>query len=161
MKEKLVGTIRSGGQSGVDRGALDAARDIGTPISGWCPRGGWAEDLLDPPGLLKLYPEMIETPSRKIEQRTEWNARDSSATLILCSNEGKSPGTDATIEFAKKYKKPYMVVTHQSPTDVFSWLIELGENLTLNVAGPRESEAPGAYDYTKRFILELLKLQEA
>ena len=79
----LIATIRSGGQTGVDRGALDAARAAGVPIEGWCPAGGWAEDLPEAPGLRTDYPELRETPSREPAQRTEWNVRDSDVTLII------------------------------------------------------------------------------
>src|SRR3984893_7494400 len=68
--------IRSGGQTGVDRAALDAALLTGRPYEGWCPKGGWAEDFLRPPGLLTIYPHLMETPSESPEQRTEWNVRD-------------------------------------------------------------------------------------
>ena len=54
--------IRSGGQSGVDRAALDFARQHRIEICGWCPKGGWAEDSDVPPGLLEDYPELTETP---------------------------------------------------------------------------------------------------
>jgi hypothetical protein len=75
--------IRSGGQSGVDRAALDVAVANGIPYVGWCPRGGWAEDLTAPPGLLARYPFLTETPSSKPEQRTAWNVRDSHASLAI------------------------------------------------------------------------------
>ena len=55
-------TILSGGQSGVDRAALDAAIERGLGYRGWCPKGGWAEDLQEPPGLLAQYPHLRETP---------------------------------------------------------------------------------------------------
>ena len=58
--------IRSGGQTGVDRAALDAAVLTGRPYEGWCPKGGWAEDFLRPPGLLTIYPCLMETPSESM-----------------------------------------------------------------------------------------------
>ena len=75
--------IRSGGQTGVDRAALDAAVLTGRPYEGWCPKGGGAEDFLRPPGLLTKYPRLMETPSESPEQRTEWNVRDSAATVVF------------------------------------------------------------------------------
>ena len=70
--------IVSGGQTGVDRAALDAALALGMRCGGWCPAGRWAEDgPIDP-----RYP-LRETPSGDPAQRTEWNVRDSDATLIL------------------------------------------------------------------------------
>jgi hypothetical protein len=73
--------VTSGGQSGVDRAALDAAIACGVDYGGWCPRGGWAEDFPQPPGLLANYPRLIETPSADPAQRTEWNVRDANAIL--------------------------------------------------------------------------------
>jgi hypothetical protein len=96
--------IRSGGQTGVDRAALDAAVLTGRPYEGWCPKGGWAEDFLRPPGLLTIYPHLMETPSESPEQRTEWNVRDSAATVVFVPDSKYcSRGTDFTIECAKKY----------------------------------------------------------
>ncbi|MGO1311979.1 MAG: YpsA SLOG family protein, partial [Brevibacterium aurantiacum] len=86
----LIAAIRSGGQTGVDRGALDAARAAGVTIEGWCPAGGWAEDLPGAPGLLTDYPESRETPSPEPAQRTEWNVRDSEVTLIISPDTVKS-----------------------------------------------------------------------
>ena len=66
-----IAELRSGGQSGADRGAMDAALAYGIPVVGWCPAGGWAEDLTEPPGVLALYPLMVETPLSDVAQRTE------------------------------------------------------------------------------------------
>ena len=97
--------IRSGGQTGVDRAALDAAVLTGRPYEGWCPKGGWAEDFLHPPGLLTKYPHLRETPSKSPEQRTKWNVRDSAATVVFVPDSKYcSRGTDFTIECAKKYE---------------------------------------------------------
>jgi hypothetical protein len=63
-------TIVSGGQTGVDRAALDVAIELGIPYRGWCPKGGWAEDMLNPPGVLILYPELRETQDADPRQRT-------------------------------------------------------------------------------------------
>ena len=76
---KLI--IVSGGQTGVDRAALDAAIARGIAYGGWCPQGGWAEDCPEPPGVLARYPLLRETPSADPAQRTEWNVRDSDASL--------------------------------------------------------------------------------
>ena len=152
--------IRSGGQTGVDRGALDAARAAGVPTCGWCPKGGWAEDHPEPPGLLADYPELQETPLEDVMQRTEWNVLDADATLVI-DPEGASPspGTKATMEFARTHRKGLLVVTGASKRDmdrIKKWLEGLGECRELNVAGPRESEFPGAYDLAYRIVQSLL-----
>ena len=159
----LIAAIRSGGQSGADRGALDAARAQGVGIEGWCPAGGWAEDLPESPGLLAEYPELVETPMADPAQRTEWNVRDSDATLILAppSTNGvaASPGTELTLELAGKYQKPSLLIGEGGPdeiTTVLDWLAGQGSGRILNVAGPRESESPGVYRLAFDVITTLL-----
>ena len=160
--------IRSGGQTGVDRAALDVAIAHGTGYCGWCPRGGWAEDFPSPPGLLSKYPLLRETPSADPDQRTAWNVHDSDATLILVRSDdpARSPGTN----FAKRaaeliFQKPCLVADLSgvdSRAKVERWLAELvstpgrrGE-LVLHIAGPRESESPGIYLEAKSFLAALL-----
>jgi hypothetical protein len=100
-------TIITGGQSGVDRAALDAAIALGIPYGGWCPKDGWAEDFPHPPGLLARYPRLSETPSADPAERTEWNVRDSDACLILTDANGiaASRGTALAHELAPRYGK--------------------------------------------------------
>src|ERR1700689_520924 len=76
-KENTSCTMKllSGGQSGVDRAVLDVAIGRGIAYGGWCPKGGWAEDLPVPPGLLARYPMLKETPLADPAQGTEWNGR--------------------------------------------------------------------------------------
>lgn len=150
--------IRTGGQSGADRGAFDAARDMGVPISGWCPIGGWAEDYPDAPGLLADYPEMIECDSELPIRRTELNIRDSSACVVMNANAPVSPGTDNGMSFFDDYGVPYCYFNldvastpsgFESEMDkVFEWLDELPDdgNFVLGVGGPRASEYDGVYD---------------
>src|SRR6185437_15218992 len=104
--------IVSGGQSGVDRAALDVALELGLPYGGWCPRGGWAEDLPVPPGLLARYPLLRETPAAEPAQRTRWNVRDSDATLILLAGAPPAPdsGTALTLATAVRLGRPVAVV---------------------------------------------------
>ncbi|MEJ6548237.1 putative molybdenum carrier protein [Corynebacterium sp. USCH3] len=162
----MISTIRSGGQSGVDRGALDAARAVGVPVTGWCPAGGWAEDQSEPPGLLADYPELTETPSPETEQRTEWNVRDSDATLILTANDGPSPGTDLTVGFACQWQRPHLVLDASAwgdhnvlaavAHDVSEWLRLQGSGLEVNIAGPRASEWAGAYGISYALVHALV-----
>ncbi len=160
-------TIRSGGQSGVDRAALDVARREGLPYGGWCPRGGWAEDFPSPPGLLALYPRLIETPSAAPEQRTAWNVRDSHATLILIRGDelARSPGTQFTRLCAELvFLRPCLVADIARPEALAAarrWLALVASGLNaaewvLNIAGPRESQAPGIYAEAKEFLGRLL-----
>lgn len=155
----VVSRIRSGGQTGADRAGLDAARDAGLPICGWCPRGGLAEDCPKAPGVRQSYPELCETPSDGYVQRTAWNVRDSHATLVVAP-AGLEPrsGTEMTVRFAVSYGRPVLVVAGvEDLSQVRAWLSNLGRGLTLNVAGPRESKLPGTYEATRALVSSLLE----
>lgn len=151
-------SLRSGAQSGVDRAALDTAKAYGIKICGWCPKGGWAEDYPEPPGILALYPELQETPSKEPEQRTIWNVRDSDATLIICPRDANSGGTDLTEQTARELGKPCFVIRGKEDVDkALEWLNNLGDELDLNVAGPRASEWPEAYETAHRYLTRMLR----
>ncbi len=144
----------SGGQSGVDRAALDVAIELGLEYGGWCPAGGLAEDRVD---LRADYPGLVETPSDDSAQRTEWNVRDSGATLIIGPDgRVRSPGTAYTIRCAERIGRPHLVADPSRPDAVRAWLAGLGPDVVLNVAGPRESQAPGIYDAARALLLDVL-----
>jgi hypothetical protein len=150
--------IISGGQTGVDRAALDGAIAHGLEYGGWCPRGGWAEDFPTPPGLLAHYPNLRETPSTEPAQRTEWNVRDSFATLILERGEDgqRSAGTQLTQAIAIRLGKPLRIVNLDEAIaldQLGEWLRTLPQNAILNVAGPRESESPGIYAIAREMLM--------
>ena len=157
--------IISGGQTGVDRAALDVAIERGMSWGGWCPKGGWAEDFPDTPGLLNKYPELTETPLPQPEQRTEWNVRDSDALLVIIDREGfaVSKGTARAKEWADHYGKPLLVVDAGQPdatAQVAQWLQgqrkRFGVHMKLSVGGPRESEAPGIYAGARALMVSVL-----
>jgi Circularly permutated YpsA SLOG family len=155
----------SGGQTGVDRAALDVAVERGMAYGGWCPQGGWAEDLPAPPGLLAKYPNLAETPLADPAQRTEWNVRDADACMIVTAAGGidVSAGTALARELAHRYRKPLLMVS-LGASDVLKhatlWLrVQRGRypaGLTLAVGGPRESETPGIYAGAATFLRTLL-----
>jgi hypothetical protein len=151
--------IVSGGQAGVDRAALDVAIALAIPYGGWCPRGGWAEDLSKPPGLLRAYPELEETPSADPQQRTRWNVRDSDATVILTTTGVASAGTALTLASAFELDRALVLIDADAPAaglgDARKLLAELRRDASLNVAGPRESEAPGIYERAVVVLAEL------
>lgn len=159
-----ITTVRSGGQSGADRAAMDAARSCGVAVAGWCPAGGWAEDYPTPPGVLELYPEMIETPSKEPIQRTEWNIRDSTCCLVFNTRAtATSPGTDAGFVFNERYGIPHREFLLDDPLtyeaqfeDVCSWLDELDGDIVIGIGGPRASEYPGIYDIVFSTVTKLL-----
>jgi hypothetical protein len=129
----------SGGQTGVDRGALDAAGLLGIEHGGWCPRGRRAED-----GIIPAHYRLREHSSEEYAARTELNIRDSDATLILY--EGRlAGGTLLTKRLAELHRRPCLVVKLSRPgssVDFESWLTE-HRPVVLNIAGPRESARPG------------------
>lgn len=152
--------IISGGQTGVDRGALLAARELGISIGGWCPPNREAED-----GKIPLEFDLKESPYERSNAashvarslRTEWNVRDSDATLILMpETHHLDPGTNWTIDCCTAMNKAYLICDpheKESKYNIQNWLKEHGPSI-LNVAGPSESNAPGIQTATK----ELLKL---
>ena len=150
MPEKLfhIEKIISGGQTGVDRAALDLALESGIPCGGWCPRGRKAED-----GRIDARYPLEETHSADYRVRTERNVRDSDGTLVITSGPMKG-GTALTVTLARKYKKPCLAVDFGSGGDqetVREWVQRNGIR-TLNMAGPRESEVPGIHDRTIDFL---------
>jgi hypothetical protein len=157
--------LLSGGQSGVDRAVLDVALERGIDYGGWCPKGGWAEDLTEPPGLLAKYPKLAETPLADPAQRTEWNVRDADACMIVVDAGGAavSQGTALAERLAHRYRKPLLTVNlgdKDAVNRAAFWLRvqhkKFDTALCLAVGGPRESEAPGIYDRAKAFIRALL-----
>ena len=162
--------ITSGGQSGVDRAALDAAIARGIDYGGWCPRGGWAEDFPQPPGVLTKYPLLKETPLSDPAQRTEWNVRDANAILIVVGAGGTavSKGTALAVELAQRDRHPTMTIDPSDQgarTHTIAWLaaqrVAFGEAFVLSVGGPRESEAPGIYARAVTFLRDVLPVAKS
>jgi hypothetical protein len=148
----MFGKIVSGGQTGVDRAALDVALERGLPCGGWCPRGRRAED-----GPIEPRYPLRETPWWGYPQRTEWNVRDSDGTLILLQGR-PDRGTALTVEFARRCGRPFLVVDLAQEPDaaaVRAWVEEHRLDV-LNVAGPRESSSPGIHGAAARFLREVL-----
>jgi predicted Rossmann-fold nucleotide-binding protein len=140
--------IISGGQTGVDRAALDVSLTLNIPCGGWCPKGRKAED-----GPLPSSYPLTETPSSDYAQRTEWNVRDSDGTLIIQDGAPKG-GTALTIELAKAYVKPCLMISINDPswpTHARQWIAE-NKLRILNIAGARESEAPGIYQKSSAML---------
>jgi acetyl esterase len=154
--------IVTGGQTGVDRAALDVAIELGLPYGGCCPKGAWAEDLPNPPGLLALYPHLRGTPDADPAQRTEWNVRDSDRLLILVDSAGiaASKGTALARDCAETLAKPCIVVDVDAGDALVEARAFIGAeegNLVLGIGGPRESEAPGIYAKARAFLRALLQ----
>lgn len=135
-------TIISGGQTGVDRAALDVALDNSFQASGYCPKGRLAED-----GAIPDKYSLTETKSREYPERTTLNVKESDGTLIIHGGEiGR--GTKLTISTAKKFGRPCLIVdvnTPASPVEFVQWLND-NKIEKLNVAGTRAKSCSGIYD---------------
>ena len=144
----MVKKIVSGGQTGVDRAALDWAIAKGAPHGGWCPAGRIAED-----GVIPQHYHLCETPTRHYRQRTRWNVRDSDATVLISSSEKLTGGSLATKEWAIRINRPHLHVypSHEWRGPLHEFL-EMHLVQVLNVAGPRHSTSAGL----ERFVYEVL-----
>lgn len=143
----MIVKIVSGGQTGADRAALDAAIKFGIPHGGWIPRGRLAED-----GALPAAYALEETASRAYAERTEKNVTDSDGTLIVSRGE-LTGGSAYTREMAAKHRRPWLHVDLDQTTafraalEVRAWVLAEGIGV-LNVAGPRASKDSRIYPDT-------------
>jgi Circularly permutated YpsA SLOG family len=153
--------IVSGGQTGVDRGALDAALVAGFPCGGWCPANRAAEDGEIPERYpLSLLPAAVDGVPQNREARhlaeqyrarTLKNVQDSDGTVILFS-ETLSGGTLLTQKICVRGKKPFIALDAQTSTKLraagaIAQFAEEHNIQVLNVAGPRLSGWPGGYRF--------------
>jgi hypothetical protein len=153
MVEKIV----SGGQTGVDRAALDVALELNLPCGGWCPAGRRAED-----GPLPLRYPLAETPSVDYRQRTDWNTRDSEGTLVLTRGR-PAGGTRFTLRMAMRRGKPRLVIDLNKGfplAAIKEWMANNNISI-LNVAGPRESEMPGIGQEAAALLRQLFSRGES
>jgi hypothetical protein len=145
--------IISGGQTGVDRAALDAAIAVGCEHGGSCPQGRKAED-----GPIPDRYQLTELSSPIYAVRTEQNVVDADATLILHFGL-VSGGTELTCRMAEKHARPCLVVDLTQPLDaggIQTWLHE-NHVQCLNVAGPRESSSPGIRDAAYVLLVDVFQ----
>jgi hypothetical protein len=145
--------IISGGQTGVDRGALDAAIELGLEHGGWCPMGRIAEDQFIPARYV-----LRQTDTKNYAQRTEKNVQLADGTLILHAGP-LSGGTFLTHQLCQRYARPVLLVDLARPYDpqiIRRWLAKQ-RIVTLNVAGPRESLSPGIEAATRQVLLAVLQ----
>lgn len=140
-----------GGQTGVDRGALDAALDLGVPCGGWCPQGRFAEDGIIP----ARYP-MTELAGAGYDERTRKNVQDSDGTLIITFGPA-SGGTALTIRTCSELGRPHIIIDasitpfEQAVRQSSAFVMEEGI-ADLNVAGPRASVEPRSYAYSYELV---------
>ena len=143
--------IVSGGQTGADRAALDFAIENGIEHGGWCPLGRLAEDGTIP----KRY-RLKETPNASYSERTERNVLESDGTLIIARGLPLSEGTLFTQECARTHSKPCLAIFESDGVEKGSQMaaqfLERHKLRVLNVAGPRESQAPGIGGFVRQVL---------
>lgn len=152
--------IISGGQAGVDRGALDASMALGVPVGGWCPRGRRAEDGEIPP----KYDRLVEARSADYRERTKLNVCDADCTILLVDGRKIGPGTRLTERLCTQMKCPVILADVKSmvrggvddDADVVAEFLLRHKPAIVNVAGSRESTNPGIQQRARRFMTEVL-----
>ena len=151
MTQLLIETIISGGQTGVDRAALDVAIKLGISHGGWCPKGRKAED-----GSISLKYKLQETLSSEYSERTELNIRDSDGTLVILTNTPIG-GTRFTIDKLVALNKPYISIDPKliKLDEIILWIKDNNIH-KLNVAGPRVSQCHNIYCLAYNVLERLL-----
>lgn len=161
MAKPQLSKVISGGQTGVDRAALEVAVFLEIPHGGWCPKGRRAED-----GPIPEAFELIETSSFNYAIRTEKNVVESDGTLILF-RDVITRGTGLTVKFAKRHQRPYLCInladiaeededaSNAAAEEILNWLVKENINV-LNIAGPRESTTPNINSQSHSLLLNTL-----
>jgi hypothetical protein len=155
----MLQKILSGGQTGADQAALRAAKAVGIPTGGWAPKG-WLVESHDgrsdvaAPWLAEFG--LVECPEPGYPARTKANVRDSEATLWF--EDYNTLGGMATLDACREANQPFLLVSGglTLPAHVTKWIGEKGVRV-LNVAGSRESSAPGIGERTERFLGAVLR----
>jgi hypothetical protein len=143
--------IISGGQTGVDRAALDVALKHGIDCGGWCPAG-----RLDEIGRIPDRYPVEELESGGFTERTLQNVKDSDGTVIIYPGD-LSGGTEQTVRFCVEYQRPYQLIDaskipSEKTAELIAEFVRKQRIDILNVAGPRQSEWPEAYEYAFRSL---------
>jgi hypothetical protein len=133
--------IVSGGQTGADQAGLDWAIAHGVEHGGWCPKGRKTEV-----GVLAARYQLVETPSANYLERTEWNVRDSDATVIFTLSDTLTGGSKRTADFAEKLRKPWFHFKPRVHAKYLASFLARHKVMTLNIAGSRGSSAPQVGD---------------
>lgn len=153
----MLREIWSGGQTGVDRAALDAALETDYQTGGWMPLGFIAKDGKHPEFAF-LY-GMREHTSSKYPPRTACNVRDTDGTLCIAA-DWDSAGEVLTKKMIKQYNKPSLAITIWTPEAnyelISDWIASNGIS-RLNVAGNREESAPGIYNSALSLLVRVLR----
>lgn len=146
--------IISGGQTGADQAALDAAIALGLPHGGWLPKGRKTEN-----GPLPMRYALGELDSPRYRDRTEKNVLAAGGTLIF-SFGPLSGGSALTEALAIRHNRPCLhidfelIEKERAAALVEHWLREEGLEV-VNVAGPRASSEPRIYEAVYALLTSL------
>lgn len=154
-----IARIISGGQTGADRGGLDAAIELGVPHGGYCPKGRIAEDGPIPEKYL-----LQETATTNYPDRTALNVKTADLTLVFVHAHVLDGGSKLTVNLADKFRKPYWIHSRIGASDTIAGITHSMEDvyrfcqrpIIINVAGNRESKSPGLQAYVKNVMLTVL-----
>jgi hypothetical protein len=143
--------IISGGQTGVDRAALDVALRHGIECGGWCPTG-----RLDEFGKIPDHYPVQELPGGGFTERTLQNVKDSDGTAVIYPRE-LGGGTKQTVRFCVQLNRPHELIdaskiSSEGAAKLISDLVSENKIGILNIAGPRQSEWPEGYAYACRAL---------
>ncbi|MBI4516715.1 MAG: putative molybdenum carrier protein [Deltaproteobacteria bacterium] len=151
----LITKIVSGGQTGADRGGLDAAIALGVPHGGWCPKERRAEDGKVP----KRY-RLRETSAANYQSRTRRNVLAADGTVVFTKGP-VTPGSALTVRIARSAGKPCLHLDMNrlgaAAEDRLREWITHHQIRTLNVAGSRESLVPGIRKAVTKFLTASLR----
>ena len=155
MPKPLQITVISGGQTGVDRAALDAALAAGTPCGGFCPKGRKAEDGV----ILAKYP-LTESLSAQYQMRTLENILTTDGTLVFFHKKPRG-GTKSTVLMAKLHKKPCLLLdladlSETAAARQIRAFCRKNRLKRINVAGPRKSQNPAIGDQVRAVLGKIL-----
>lgn len=154
MSEWHLRKIITGGQTGVDRAALDVALAYNIPCGGWCPKGRLAED-----GAIPEHYPLVETDDAEYSERTRRNVSDADGLLVLYARQPDS-GTRHALNLAADLGKPSLTVDltrEPDPADALAWFANFRKGVVINIAGPRESNSPGIYERSVEYLRALLR----
>jgi hypothetical protein len=152
--------IISGGQTGVDRAALDFALKHGIDCGGWCPAGRVHEF-----GTIPIHYPVQELQSGGFAERTMQNVKDSDGTLVIYSGK-PAGGTEQTIRFCIELNRPHQLIdvsqiATEDAANLIAGFVASNRISILNVAGPRQSEWPQGYDHAFHVLEAFLRKQPA
>ena len=145
--------IISGGQTGVDRAALDVALRHRLECGGWCPAG-----RLDEFGKIPAHYPIQELQGGGFTERTLQNVKDSDGTVVIYPVELRG-GTEQTVRFCVELERPHQLidasrVSTEDAAKLIADFVRKNKIDILNVAGPRQSEWPEGYDYAS-WVLDI------